>query len=117
MLVKLAKKFEFTHEDSTFSFEWKFKEDSDINDLRKRFEGKNIDDNGINLFYYSMRVGLVNWTGIDFIDADGERKPLPVMENGSIIELHQKAVFESILGLPDLYSKVQSAFIGETGKN
>lgn len=68
----------------------------------------------MNAYLYTLRTSLVEWTGIK--NPDGEDLAFKDTD-GNLIVAHQKAVFEAIRMIPDLFEKIQSAYLGHKGKN
>ena len=76
--------------------------------------GETIDTKGaMNAYLYTLRVSLIDCEGID--DPDGN--VLEIIKDGKIIQDNQKAIFEAITKISDLWEKIQTAYVGHKGKN
>lgn len=77
-------------------------------------EEQEIDEGTYNAFLYSLRTSIIGAEPI--ADLDGE--PLVIKdEEGNINEENQKAVFEFVKQIPELYDKLITAYKGHLGKN
>ncbi len=110
------------------TFDFPIAEDIDYVKIRKKMEGKEklvtfdeetkkdkeIEAGVYNAFLYTLRTALVDCEGI--LLPDGE--PIKITDDdGKIIEVNQKGVFNAIRQEADLFDKITLAYQGLSEKN
>ena len=116
--------------EGTFSLHLRFKnsEELDYTEYRKRMEysqgthtvkdeegnEEEVEEGAYNAFLYTLRTSIIGAEPI----ADLDGNPLKIIdEEGNVNEENQKAVFEFVKSIPELYDKMITAYQGHLGKN